>query len=71
MCIIICFVWVFIVIQEYREKASGLRVTWDGRYNWDVYIPAAYKDKICGLCGKWDGNKNNDLTLRGGSQVSH
>ena len=44
----------------------GLKIEWNGKYNWEVTIPGEYKDRICGLCGKWDGDKENDFTLPDG-----
>ncbi|XP_072033346.1 uncharacterized protein [Amphiura filiformis] len=45
----------------------GLKVSFDGKYDWKVHIPGKYKKNICGLCGNWDGDKKNDFTLPDGS----
>ena len=55
-------------IQEVTTTFN-LRVTWNGKWNWEVKIPPTYADQICGLCGRYDGIRKNDMVSKDGKEV--
>ena len=42
----------------------------DGNWLATVKIPTDYNDQVEGLCSDYDGNPDNDLTTKGGVDVS-
>ncbi|XP_072039431.1 IgGFc-binding protein-like [Amphiura filiformis] len=57
--------------QVVLETDFGLKVSWNGVYNFEVIIPGAYFDQVCGLCGSYDGVPGNDFIKLDGTLANN
>ncbi len=47
--------------SQVLETDFGLKVFWNGIFDFEVIIPGTYFDQVCGLCGSYDGDPTNDF----------